>query len=211
MTIDKVWDLEKIELMKKYPFENDWWLWIGLVTLVVMIIAIFLRDYNTTNLLEAVFKKSLIISIIILVPLSFKVMYDNNRYSAEKNEFFKKNEQKIMRYVDVESHDLVPLPGESKINYLIYNTQKENVTFQYKTNQGNKIETLSKENTYFNLLENSETPKISKQEEQFASKNLKKEFGYQREKKDWPIFNEYKEDRYVLHIPNQIEYGFVDN
>lgn len=211
MTIDKVWDLEKMQLIKKYPFENDWWLWIGLVTVVVIAIAIYLSDYITPNPLMPVVKKSLIISIIILVPLSFKVMYDNNRYSAEKNEFFKKNEQKIMRYVDVESHDLIPLPGESKTKYIIYNTQKENVTFQYKTNEGNKIETLSKENTYFNLLENAETPKISKQEEQFASKNLKKEFGYQREKKDWPIINEYKEDRYVLHIPNQSEYDFVDN
>lgn len=42
MTIDKVWDLQKIELIKKYPFENQFWLFCLLIIVVGLLLGISL-------------------------------------------------------------------------------------------------------------------------------------------------------------------------
>lgn len=211
MTIDKVWELEKIELMKKYPFENQFWLF-GLLILVAGLLwcmFLFLEEARNKKFINESMK-ILIIALILSIPLTIKFFHDSSRFGTEKNAFFEKNKSKILKYVDVETYEIVPFLGESNTNYFIYDIPNEIVTIQHKTNQGNKMETIhiDKDKTYYKSLKSGQSPELKIKEEQFVNNKIKKDFEHTRSVKNFiRDTTTIKYDKiFVFYVPSSIEY-----
>lgn len=213
MTIDKVWDLQKIELIKKYPFENQFWLFCLLIIVVGLLLGISLSIEEEAARVKKFIKelrKILIIAMILLIPLTIKFFHDSSKFGTEKNAFFEKNKSKILKYVDVETYEIVPFLGESNTNYFIYDIPNEIVTIQHKTEQGNKMETIhiDKDKTYYKSLKSGQSPELKIKEEQFVNNKIKKDFEHPRSVKNFiRDTTTIKYDKiFVFYVPSSIEY-----